>query len=358
MTSENMQDGRTGGPTGGNTFAYTFRLWGPTPDQVEDVDTDDPALLAAALRTVADRYDPPATVDNVLWAAGKAQERRDLTEPWREVVRALTDALSGLAGGSGATAPSTVDPPEVPRTGFAANLPHGAEPAGPGPDVLGGFLRGGWPFDAEALRTQVRHLCDDRDRWRGLAEVRAARPTGDTPGDTQVWRAGYTAGVRWAAAEADEQARGHCNLTGDMLDITDHLRLCAADPGRETAVGRPWSGRGTAPVPPTGDTADPPDEAYLGDVAVVTADTVPPEIMEYVNLRAGREHRPGGRVATTVAGVINRWERVRPDGQPSMAYLTLESIRKLLTDNDCMTTDGNVLLAVRALIRRVRIAER
>lgn len=231
--------------TSENAFDYTLRAWGPGQKRVEDVGTDDPAVFAAALRTVADRYDPPATVDNLLWAAEKAQERRDLTEPWREAVRALTDALSGLAGRPGAVTPNTVDQAGG-QTGFAANLPHGAEPAGPGPDVLGEFLRGGWPFDAEALRTQVRHLRDDRNRWRRRArrDGRRTATTVDTPTAAEMWRKGYTDGVWWAAAEADEQARGRYNLIGDMLDITDHLRLCAADPGRETAVGRPWSGRG------------------------------------------------------------------------------------------------------------------
>jgi hypothetical protein len=50
--------------------------------------------------------------------------------------------------------------------------------------------------------------------------------------------AGWAAGVRWAAAEADAQASGHYNLSGDMIDITDHLRLCADDLRRDTLVPR------------------------------------------------------------------------------------------------------------------------
>ena len=43
-------------------------------------------------------------------------------------------------------------------------------------------------------------------------------------------------GVRWAAAEADAQAAGREPVY--ILDITDHIRSCATDPDRKTAVDR------------------------------------------------------------------------------------------------------------------------
>jgi hypothetical protein len=48
---------------------------------------------------------------------------------------------------------------------------------------------------------------------------------------------GWRAGVRWAAAEADAQARAH-GLANTMIDFTDHLRLCASDPDRPAVVDR------------------------------------------------------------------------------------------------------------------------
>lgn len=49
--------------------------------------------------------------------------------------------------------------------------------------------------------------------------------------------AGWRAGVRWAAAEADAQAV-QTRTVADIIDITDHLRLCASLPARDTLVER------------------------------------------------------------------------------------------------------------------------
>lgn len=46
----------------------------------------------------------------------------------------------------------------------------------------------------------------------------------------------WVAGVRWAADEADAQAAGREPVY--ILDITDHLRACADDPQRASAVAR------------------------------------------------------------------------------------------------------------------------
>lgn len=46
----------------------------------------------------------------------------------------------------------------------------------------------------------------------------------------------WVKGVRWAAAEADAQAAGREPVW--ILDITDHLRACADDPQRKSAVAR------------------------------------------------------------------------------------------------------------------------
>lgn len=46
---------------------------------------------------------------------------------------------------------------------------------------------------------------------------------------------GWRAGVRWAAAEADAQARAH---DASVVDYTDHLRLCADNWHRPTLIGR------------------------------------------------------------------------------------------------------------------------
>lgn len=54
--------------------------------------------------------------------------------------------------------------------------------------------------------------------------------------------AGWAAGVRWAAAEADAQVASHgpawAGTAPYVGDITDHLRLCASNPDRATAVAR------------------------------------------------------------------------------------------------------------------------
>lgn len=46
----------------------------------------------------------------------------------------------------------------------------------------------------------------------------------------------WVAGVRWAAAELDAQAEGRETLA--MIDHSDHLRACAANPQRRSAVPR------------------------------------------------------------------------------------------------------------------------
>lgn len=88
MTSDNMNEGKTGGPTPGNTFRYTLRLWesgkfsrGGADDQVEDLDTDDPAVLGAVLRAVANRVDPhvPGTLPPASGQPGVRPIRPPLT---------------------------------------------------------------------------------------------------------------------------------------------------------------------------------------------------------------------------------------------------------------------------------------
>jgi hypothetical protein len=49
-------------------------------------------------------------------------------------------------------------------------------------------------------------------------------------------RRAWIDGVRWAAAEADAQAAGREPVA--MADVTDHLRACADNPERRSAVPR------------------------------------------------------------------------------------------------------------------------
>lgn len=51
-------------------------------------------------------------------------------------------------------------------------------------------------------------------------------------------RDGWADGVRWAAAEVDAQAAARDDLADWVSDYTGHLRLCADDPERGTAVDR------------------------------------------------------------------------------------------------------------------------
>ncbi len=69
-----------------------------------------------------------------------------------------------------------------------------------------------------------------RTLWPGLegAEVAVRRDARHEPS--------WAAGVRWAAEEADAQASGREPVY--ILDITDHLRACADDPQRGSAVKR------------------------------------------------------------------------------------------------------------------------
>ncbi len=52
----------------------------------------------------------------------------------------------------------------------------------------------------------------------------------------QAAQRAWVAGVRWAAAEADGQAAWREPVY--ILDITDHLRACADNPDRKSAVAR------------------------------------------------------------------------------------------------------------------------
>jgi len=54
--------------------------------------------------------------------------------------------------------------------------------------------------------------------------------------EPQEGRPSWADGVQWAAAEADAQAAGREPVY--ILDITDHLRACADDPQRGSAVPR------------------------------------------------------------------------------------------------------------------------
>ena len=83
-------------------------------------------------------------------------------------------------------------------------------------------------------RTVHLHTTAQVEAW--LAEERR-NLEGATLGGLAVhehpaWRAG----VRWAAAEIDAQVAGHGYRWS--IDHTDHLRACADDPQRRTAVPR------------------------------------------------------------------------------------------------------------------------
>lgn len=69
-----------------------------------------------------------------------------------------------------------------------------------------------------------------RTTWPELADAEVA--VRHEPRSESSW----AEGVRWAAAEADAQASGREPVY--ILDITDHLRACADDPQRRSAVKR------------------------------------------------------------------------------------------------------------------------
>lgn len=86
----------------------------------------------------------------------------------------------------------------------------------------------------QRVRIEVKGYPDERL----VIEVDRATLTvnrGDTPGETHS--ADWVAGVRWAADEADAQT-AYQNRGPNIIDVTDHLRICADDPGRGTAVPR------------------------------------------------------------------------------------------------------------------------
>lgn len=94
---------------------------------------------------------------------------------------------------------------------------------------------------ARAWRQRVKPSEHGSPEFRNLIE--AVDALGDyTALNPDILRethlAGWRDGVHWAADEADAQARGHYNLSGDMIDITDHLRACAAWPDLPTLVDR------------------------------------------------------------------------------------------------------------------------
>jgi hypothetical protein len=100
-------------------------------------------------------------------------------------------------------------------------------------------VKPGSPLDI-ALRAAAkagvnRQLVDGRWRWSltldNLAEVAGAVHLSVTDKSREAW----IDGVRWAAAEADAQASGRFV---HMPDVTDHLRACADNPERRSAVPR------------------------------------------------------------------------------------------------------------------------
>ena len=79
------------------------------------------------------------------------------------------------------------------------------------------------------------HDCHDEELGvvdlSDLVERRTGRPVAK-----DAYELGWVDGVRWAAAEADAQASWREPVY--ILDITDHLRACAATPNRGSAVPR------------------------------------------------------------------------------------------------------------------------
>ncbi len=71
-------------------------------------------------------------------------------------------------------------------------------------------------------------------RHSALADARLARDVYDAA--RKQGARGWAGGVRWAADEADAQAAGREPVC--MVDVTDHLRACADNPNRGTAVPR------------------------------------------------------------------------------------------------------------------------
>lgn len=72
------------------------------------------------------------------------------------------------------------------------------------------------------------------ERHTALADARLARDVYDAA--VKQGARGWAGGVRWAADEADAQANGREPVL--MVDVTDHLRMCADNPNRKTAVAR------------------------------------------------------------------------------------------------------------------------